>query len=196
MWYDVQAELGLTLTSDTTYKYQFFVIDNGTEYKGEVQTFTTSGKSAKATDGQRSSDDSINLGLNMMEELFGFKSEWLIDEVGDPATVKNNVYYYNITTLYEKTGTMACYMNSSNQVNKVTWTYTYGNGCEENLKNSETFYKDIVRVAKEQLGGSFSGYCTNPSNMTSEWKNVMKIERNIVDNIPVICVTLTGSWIS
>ena len=44
MWYDVQGELGISLTPGTTYKYQFFVVQDGIEYPGSVQTFTTSGQ--------------------------------------------------------------------------------------------------------------------------------------------------------
>lgn len=43
MWYDVQGELGIALTPGTTYKYQFFVMQDGLEYPGNVESFTTAG---------------------------------------------------------------------------------------------------------------------------------------------------------
>lgn len=43
MWYDIQGEIGLSLTPGTSYKYQFFIIYEGQEYPGEIQSFITAG---------------------------------------------------------------------------------------------------------------------------------------------------------
>ena len=43
MWYDIQGEIGLALNPGTAYKYQFFIIYEGQEYPGEIQSFTTAG---------------------------------------------------------------------------------------------------------------------------------------------------------
>lgn len=41
MWFDINEELGVRLTPGMTYKYQFFIMYQGKEYLGDVQTFTT-----------------------------------------------------------------------------------------------------------------------------------------------------------
>lgn len=42
-WYDINAEVGATLTPGTTYKYQFFGVFDGGEVKGSTYSFTTTG---------------------------------------------------------------------------------------------------------------------------------------------------------
>lgn len=42
-WYDMNTEVGITLTPGTTYKYQFFGVFNGVEVKGGTYSFTTTG---------------------------------------------------------------------------------------------------------------------------------------------------------
>ncbi len=42
-WYDVNSEIGCTLTPGTTYKYQFFGVFNGNTVTGPVYSFTTTG---------------------------------------------------------------------------------------------------------------------------------------------------------
>lgn len=42
-WYDINSELGYTLTAGTTYKYQFFGVFNGTTVTGPVYSFKTTG---------------------------------------------------------------------------------------------------------------------------------------------------------
>ena len=41
VWYDIQAELGLTLTSKTTYQYEFFIVHNGVNYVTQRSSFKT-----------------------------------------------------------------------------------------------------------------------------------------------------------
>lgn len=41
VWYDINAELGVTLNSNTTYKYKIFILHDGIEYRTSMQTFTT-----------------------------------------------------------------------------------------------------------------------------------------------------------
>ncbi len=40
-WYDINAELGITLSAGTTYKYRFYTVVDGTTYYGETYSFTT-----------------------------------------------------------------------------------------------------------------------------------------------------------
>ena len=42
-WYDINAEVGVTLTPGITYKYQFFGVFDGVEVKGSTYSFTTTG---------------------------------------------------------------------------------------------------------------------------------------------------------
>ncbi len=41
IWYDIAAELGITLSSRTTYQYKIFVVYNGYEYQTQTGSFTT-----------------------------------------------------------------------------------------------------------------------------------------------------------
>lgn len=41
VWYDIKAELGMTLKSKTTYKYKIFVIYDGKEYRSKTGSFKT-----------------------------------------------------------------------------------------------------------------------------------------------------------
>ena len=67
MWYDISAELGVTLTPATAYSYQFFVMENGAEHPGEVQMFTTQQGSAKETDSVRTSEERISDAILLMQ---------------------------------------------------------------------------------------------------------------------------------
>lgn len=42
-WYDINSEVGVTLTPGTTYKYQFFGVFDGGEVEGGTYSFTTTG---------------------------------------------------------------------------------------------------------------------------------------------------------
>ena len=42
-WYDMQGEVGITLTPGTTYKYAFFGVFDGQEIKGDTYSFQTTG---------------------------------------------------------------------------------------------------------------------------------------------------------
>ena len=41
VWYDITGELGLTLKSNTTYNYEFFIIHDGVTYVTDMRSFTT-----------------------------------------------------------------------------------------------------------------------------------------------------------
>ncbi len=42
-WYDINKELGYTLSKGTTYKYKFFTVVDGVRYEGATRSFTTLG---------------------------------------------------------------------------------------------------------------------------------------------------------
>ena len=48
-WYDIQKEVGLTLTPGTTYYYQFFGVFDGTEVQGSRRSFRTTGSAPTPT---------------------------------------------------------------------------------------------------------------------------------------------------
>lgn len=48
-WYDINAEVGVTLTPGTTYKYRFFGVFDGKEIKGGEYSFTTKGSAPAKT---------------------------------------------------------------------------------------------------------------------------------------------------
>lgn len=43
-WYDINSEVGVTLTPGTTYQYRFFGVFNGQEKMGSLNSFTTTGQ--------------------------------------------------------------------------------------------------------------------------------------------------------
>ena len=47
MWYDISAELGVTLTPATAYSYQFFVMEKQAEHPVRCGMFTTQQGSAR-----------------------------------------------------------------------------------------------------------------------------------------------------
>lgn len=48
-WYDINKEVGYTLTPGTTYRYAFFGVFNGSEVKGGTYSFTTTGSAPAKT---------------------------------------------------------------------------------------------------------------------------------------------------
>jgi len=42
-WYDINTEVGVTLSPGTTYKYRFFTVVDGTTFEGSTYSFTTGG---------------------------------------------------------------------------------------------------------------------------------------------------------
>ncbi len=48
-WYDVNQEVGVTLTPGTYYEYQFYAVVNGVEHQGPVRSFTTTGSAPLRT---------------------------------------------------------------------------------------------------------------------------------------------------
>lgn len=189
MWYDINAELGVTLNPAATYSYQFFVMENGRECPGKVQKFTTQQGPAKETDSKRSSKQSISDGILKMQESVKYhKKSQMEDEVGVPAQILDMAYCYNMETLFEKTGWMTFEMPKGDDVTGVRWEYTYGNGSDENLQYSETFYRDAIKMAKKIFGKDGRGYCTGPDNMTMSWDGKAKIERNMVNGVPAVSI--------
>lgn len=192
MWYDINSEFGVTLEPGTTYKYQFFVVDNGVECPGEIQTFKTSGNSVSDSDRYMPSEADVQNGILLLKQLLGQSQENMIEEVGEPVEKSEFSYIYDIHTLFLKPGRMETSFDQWGGVYDVTWTYTYSSGCDENKINSEKFYTAIVEAAKQVYGTDLRGFCTNPDNMTSAYDNNIRIERNIVNGIPVITVQVGG----
>lgn len=191
MWYDINSEMGITLTPGSSYSYQFFVVNQGNEIAGEVQNFTTKQGKAKKTDSRRSSKQSIQDGILMLHGGLNMEKVWMYDEVGTPVRETENAYVYEISTLLEKTATTT-FEFAGNDVIGVKWEYTYGNGGKKNLKYSKTLYKDIVKNGGKVLKGEAKGYCTSKDNLTTEWVGQAKVEWNLVQGVPVVSMYFYG----
>lgn len=89
----------------------------------------------------RSSEDSIAVGIDMLEESMIYYESDLLNYIGDPIAIEGNVYYFHIQTLFEKSGIMAVEVDNGRVV-RSTWTYKF----VDVVDDSETFYNDIVAM--------------------------------------------------
>ena len=89
----------------------------------------------------RSSEDSIAVGIDMLEESLIYYESDLLNYIGEPIAVEENVYYFHIQTLFEKSGIMAVEVEEGRVV-RTTWTYKF----VDVVDDSEVFYNDIVAM--------------------------------------------------
>ena len=89
----------------------------------------------------RSSEDSIAVGIDMLEESLIYYESDLLNYIGDPIAVEGNVYYFHIQTLFEKSGIMAVEVEEGRVV-RTTWTYKF----VDVVDDSEVFYNDITAM--------------------------------------------------
>ena len=89
----------------------------------------------------RSSEDSIAVGIDMLEESLIYYESDLLNYIGDPIAVEGNVYYFHIQTLFEKSGIMEVEVKDG-RVARTTWTYKF----VDVVDDSEVFYNDIVAM--------------------------------------------------
>lgn len=89
----------------------------------------------------RSSEDSIAVGIDMLEESLIYYESDLLNYIGDPIAVEGNVYYFHIQTLFEKSGIMEVEVKDG-RVARTTWTYKF----VDVVDDSEMFYNDIVAM--------------------------------------------------
>ena len=119
-------------------------VDNRTYYSNTVNQTTAAAvvKQAPLQRVPRSSEDSIAVGIEMLEESLLYYESELSDPIEEPVAVIDNVYYFHIDTLFEKTGTMSVAVQDGAVV-RTTWTYEF----KDVIDDSESFYNDIIRVA-------------------------------------------------
>ena len=91
----------------------------------------------------RSSEDSIAVGIDMLEESLIYYESDLVNYIGEPIAVEGDVYYFHIQTLFEKSGIMRVEVQDGRVV-KTTWTYEYANVVDD----SEEFYNDIINMVE------------------------------------------------
>ncbi|MDD3222175.1 MAG: hypothetical protein PHG07_07290 [Lachnospiraceae bacterium] len=182
MWYDLNAELGISLEPGTTYKYRFFVVDNGTEYLGDVQSFTTSG--TKVSEAIPSELDIQNSIYVMMDLLFQ-SPEQIIDHVGAPVESSEYVYGYNIDTLFSKSGKVYTFFTTECSVEDVMWIYQYNDDSEASMIHSENFYNAIVKAMNGMNGVNM---VESNERMESVQKDGLRVARDVVNGTPVITV--------
>lgn len=82
-WYDVNRELGYTLSSNTTYKYRFFVIISGTNYYSTYFSFTTGADSV-----------SISLTINSAKHSIGSTTATLANTMSITGAGTNTTITY------------------------------------------------------------------------------------------------------
>lgn len=73
MWYDLNAEAGQYLSSDTTYYYQCYAVQNGAEYKGSVNSFKTAGSSESSLTITTGAADSVTAGNAILRGTASYK---------------------------------------------------------------------------------------------------------------------------
>ena len=119
-------------------------VDNRTYYSNTVNQTTAAAvvKQAPLQRVPRSSEDSIAVGIEMLEESLWYYESELADKIVEPIAVNENIYYFRIHTLFEKTGIMSVAVQDGIVV-RTTWTYEF----KDVIDDSEAFYNDIIRVA-------------------------------------------------
>ena len=204
MWYDVQGELGISLTPGTTYKYQFFVVQDGIEYPGSVQTFTTSGQapltqtvSGKApvstadTDAVTTTDDEISRSIGKLNELSGWSKEQML-ECLEPAykiSEDGNTYYIPVQTLMDRPASLILTL-TDDRIVRVQWRYEYSSNSDTALKQCKAFYKQIYTEADRNMDSSRYSYCENSKNITSLYNEELSLVKDYSGERPYISITI------
>ena len=210
MWYDIQGELGVTLTPGTTYRYQFFVVENGREYPGTVQTFTTAGqapakeethegepKSTSETDRVSVTDNDINFAVAKVRELYSWTEEDVktclepIYKVSDQGNKK--VYYAGVETLMNRPASIIVTVKDG-KVTKAQWRYEYSENSDEIMALSEELYHQMVDVTDHMMYTSRDSFCKEKDNLTSEYEKELKVVRDVVDGTPYIAFTVMSAF--
>ena len=130
-------------TYNTSYEennsYNYETTENITV--NEYETATVVEETAPTQRVARSSEDSIAVGIDMLEESMIYYESDLYNYIGEPIAIEGNVYYFHIQTLFEKSGIMAVEVHNG-RVIRSTWTYKFVNVVDD----SETFYNDIINM--------------------------------------------------
>ncbi|MGI6007426.1 MAG: hypothetical protein ACOX8E_08055 [Ruminococcus sp.] len=210
MWYDIQEELGITLTPGTTYQYQFFVIENEKEYPGEVQTITTAGsaqekeereegepKSTGETDRADVTDDDINFAVAKLRELYSWTEEDVkvcLNPIYKVSVQEDRtVYYAAVETLMNRPASVIV-TTKDGKVAKAQWRYEYSQSSDEIFRLSEDLYEQIIGVADDMMYTSRNSFCKDKDNLTSIYDNELKVVRDTADGKPYIAFTVLDAF--
>lgn len=215
MWYDIQGELGISLTPGTAYKYQFFVLQDGVEYPGTVETFTTagtvpsenSGASQSLTEGEPVSteesdsvvvsDDEVMRSIGKVREIFGWDENQAKECLGTAYLVQIGVDretdYFAIETLMEKPASLILTFQNG-KVTRSEWRYKYSGSSETAAAASSALYEQICQVADSRMSVARNSVCTGPENMTSSYGDKLEIVRDMDGNHPYVSVTVLSGF--
>lgn len=211
MWYDVQGELGIALTPGTSYKYQFFVIQDGQEYAGAIQTFTTAGAApaasqASAEGGPVSTEETDNIvvpddeavrSIGKIREIFGWEQAQALEALGTSYLVQIGVdqetQYFSVPTLMEKPASLILTFQNG-RVAKAQWKYVYSSGSDTALAASQALYDQFCRVADPRMSVARNSVCKQPGNMTSTYGDKLEIVQDMEGDKPYVSVTVTSAF--
>jgi len=120
VWYDVNGEIGVTLTPNTTYKYLFYVVINGTTYKSGTYSFTTTPTSTAGT----TAPTTVNVTFSgyPAKQSIGTTNAVLAQQVNKPVGV--GVSKLGIV-LYNSAGTVIKDYSSTPSSNYASNSYFY-----------------------------------------------------------------------
>lgn len=215
MWYDVQGELGISLTPGTTYKYQFFVMQDGLEYPGTVESFTTAGTapdaggsaaqsaaegepvSTEETDSIVVSDDEAVRSIGKVREIFGWDQTQALEALGSAYLVEIGVdqetQHFSVSTLMEKPASLILTFQNGRVV-KAQWKYVYSSSSDAALSASNELYDQFCRAADPRMSVGRTSICTGPGNMTSTYGDRLEIVRDMEGDKPYVSITVLSRF--
>lgn len=216
MWYDVQGELGIALTPGTVYKYQFFVIQDGKEYPGSIQTFTTAGTapvqtdtnsktesegapvSTEETDQAAVTDDEIQRSIGKVREIFGWEKKYVDESLEGQCylveiNTKGEIDHFATNTLMERPASLVLTIEN-NRVTKSQWIYEYSSGSDFALSASQALYEQICRVADGKISGKKTSLCKDKDNMTTTYGDKLEIVRDKNGEKPYVSITVLSEF--
>lgn len=209
MWYDIKEELGITLTSGTVYRYQLFVVQDGTEYTGSVREFTTAGTSpetvgeeknaaeeVKESDKAKVEDSEISRTIGKLKELYGWSEESVEEKLSGlyrtEITADGIIQHYSIETLMDRQAELIVTMKNG-KVEKVEWKYIYSEDTKETMKISQELYEQICTITDGIMKTEAKGICKDNNNMTYTYKNKISIVRD-KEETPYVAITILGEF--
>lgn len=207
MWYDIQAELGLTLTPGTTYKYQFFLIHNGEEYPGSVQTFTTAGSassepaadgapvSTQESDAVISTYEEVLRTIGKLRELYGRSMDDMLEKL-EPAykvTDDKDVYYFPISTLMDRSASLIL-NQSGGGITRSEWRYVYSSGSDTAMEQSEALYDQFIDAIHSKIDAPAVDRTQDGDTMTSAYEDLMTVKRGMEDGRPYVSLSVVNDF--
>lgn len=188
MWYDIQNELGITLEPGNTYTYQFFVVQNGQEYPGNVESFTTGGT---PFDSAAFSEEAY-YAIGKLQELFGWASEEIEEVLGHPTftrlEVDRTICHYPLNTLLGKDAKVIITFEK-NRAAEVKWKYSYPDNSAESVSAGEDLYWQITAAADSMMYSGGLGTCKDVDNLTMTYGNELKVVKD-VEETPYVSISV------